>query len=67
MLDTISTIHYPGLQMMEKNRDPTRYVLILSTWRSGSTFLGELLTQFHETYYSYEPIHYLNTQVRKNI
>ena len=47
-------------QEIEIKRTDTKYILILSTWRSGSTFLGELLAQFPNTYYSYEPIHYLS-------
>ena len=45
---------------IEMKKTDTKYILILSTWRSGSTFLGELLAQFPKTYYSYEPLHYLS-------
>ena len=41
----------------------TKYILIVSTWRSGSTFFGELLTQYPGTYYSYEPLQYLSHRV----
>ncbi|TRY76265.1 hypothetical protein TCAL_10153 [Tigriopus californicus] len=33
-----------------------RKVLILTTWRSGSTFFGELLNQFPGSYYFFEPL-----------
>jgi hypothetical protein len=41
----------------------TKYILIVSTWRSGSTFFGDLLTQYPGTYYSYEPLQYLSKRV----
>ena len=41
----------------------TKYILIVSTWRSGSTFFGELLTQYPGTYFSYEPLQYLSKRV----
>ena len=31
-------------------------VLVLSSWRSGSTFTGDMLTHYPGTYYLYEPI-----------
>ena len=36
-----------------------RHILIASTWRSGSTFLGDLLSRYPGTFYSYEPLIYL--------
>lgn len=41
-----------------------RNVLILTSWRSGSTFLGDLLNHYPGTFYSFEPIHYLSNTVR---
>ena len=38
-------------------------VLELAAWRFGSSFLGELISQHPETFYSYEPLHVLNTKV----
>ena len=35
-----------------------RQVLIATTWRSGSSFFGDLLTHYPGTYYSFEPLHY---------
>ena len=35
-----------------------RHVLIASTWRSGSTFLGDLLSRYPGVFYSFEPLHY---------
>ena len=36
----------------------SRHTLILTTWRSGSTFLGDLLNQYPGTFYYFEPLHY---------
>ena len=36
----------------------TRHVLIATTWRSGSTFLGDLLSRYPGVFYSFEPLHY---------
>ena len=38
-------------------------VLEMAAWRFGSSFLGELISQHPETFYSYEPLHVLNTKV----
>ncbi len=37
-----------------------RNILIATTWRSGSSFLGDLLNHYPGTYYTFEPIHYLD-------
>lgn len=34
-------------------------MLVLSTWRSGSTYLGDLLRAYPGTFYSFEPLHHL--------
>ena len=36
-------------------------ILIVSSWRSGSTFLGDLLNAFPGTFYYFEPLHYFFT------
>jgi len=36
----------------------TRHILIATTWRSGSTFLGDLLNHYPGTFYYFEPLHY---------
>ncbi|XP_064101690.1 uncharacterized protein LOC135212179 isoform X1 [Macrobrachium nipponense] len=36
-----------------------RRVIILSTWRSGSTFLGDLLRSYPGAFFSFEPLHHL--------
>lgn len=33
-------------------------VVLISSWRSGSSFLGELLAQVPGTFYNFEPFHY---------
>lgn len=39
--------------------------LVVTTWRSGSTFLGDVLLSHPATYYHYEPLlHLLIQQVR---
>ena len=35
-------------------------VLLVTYWRSGSTFLGELIQSSPKVFYSYEPLHYIN-------
>ena len=37
-----------------------RHILIATTWRSGSTFLGDLLNRYPGTFYSFEPLHYID-------
>ncbi|XP_046471357.1 carbohydrate sulfotransferase 5-like isoform X1 [Neodiprion pinetum] len=41
--------------VMEKNGKPIRSVII-TTWRSGSTFLGDVLTAHPGVFYHYEPL-----------
>lgn len=41
--------------MMEKGGRPMRSV-ILATWRSGSTFLGDVLQAHPANFYHYEPL-----------
>ena len=36
-------------------------ILIVSSWRSGSTFLGDLLNAFPGTFFYFEPLHYFFT------
>ena len=40
-------------------------ILIATTWRSGSSFFGNILNQYPGTFYSYEPLHYLSNFVSK--
>lgn len=40
-----------------------RNILIATSWRSGSTFMGDLLNHYPGTFYTFEPVHYLNTRV----
>ena len=35
-----------------------RNLLVATSWRSGSSFLGELLNQLPGTFYYFEPLHY---------
>ena len=43
---------------MDSLQHYSRHTLILTTWRSGSTFLGDLLNQYPGTFYYFEPLHY---------
>lgn len=36
-----------------------RHILIATSWRSGSTFLGDLLNHYPGTFYSWEPLLYI--------
>jgi len=38
-------------------RSSAKNILILSTWRSGSTFLGDIFNAYPGTFYSFEPLH----------
>ncbi len=35
----------------------SRRILLVATWRTGSSFFGSMLNNFPGTFYSYEPIH----------
>ncbi|CAG7734714.1 unnamed protein product [Allacma fusca] len=39
-----------------------KYVFILATWRSGSSFLGEALSSHPAMFYHFEPLMYLNME-----
>lgn len=40
-------------------------ILIATSWRSGSSFLGDLLNHYPGTFYAFEPIHFLSNKKRK--
>lgn len=44
-----------GTPPSEKTSQPIRS-LIITTWRSGSTFLGDILNSMHGNFYHYEPL-----------
>ncbi|XP_031777132.1 carbohydrate sulfotransferase 4 isoform X2 [Nasonia vitripennis] len=51
--------------VMEKEGNPVRSV-ILTTWRSGSTFLGDILNSHPANFYHYEPLlHFGIVQIRE--
>ena len=35
-------------------------VMVVTSWRSGSTLVGELLNSYPNSFYSYEPLHHLD-------
>ena len=37
-------------------------VLIMAYWRTGSTYFGQLLSRYPNTYYNYEPLHLLSNR-----
>ena len=39
----------------------SRQILIATTWRSGSSFLGDLLNHYKGTFYYFEPLHYYSS------
>ena len=39
-----------------------RHILIATSWRSGSTFLGDLLSRYPGTFYSFEPLHFYDNK-----
>ena len=43
-----------------------RQVLVATTWRSGSTFLGDLLNHYRGTFYYFEPLHYFSSVANKS-
>jgi hypothetical protein len=58
------SVHLRDLDM-ESGGNPIR-ALVATTWRSGSTFLGDILLSHPATYYHYEPLlHFGIEQVRQ--
>ncbi|XP_069945448.1 uncharacterized protein [Cherax quadricarinatus] len=50
--------HHRPEEKEQGQQGSPRVILLLSSWRSGSTFLGELLANaLPRTFYSYEPLH----------
>jgi len=48
-----------GVRVGEKVAlEAQRQVLVATTWRSGSTFLGDLLNHYPGVFYYFEPLHY---------
>lgn len=44
----------------------TRNVLVATSWRSGSTFMGDLLDHYPGAFYSFEPLHFLSHWYRSD-
>ena len=42
------------------NPNKALHILVATSWRSGSTFLGDLLSRYPGAFYSFEPIHYID-------
>ncbi|CAB4055637.1 unnamed protein product [Lepeophtheirus salmonis] len=52
--------------LLEEGGQPLR-ALIFTTWRSGSTFMGDILTSHPSAFYHYEPLLYIGIrQVRES-
>ena len=45
-------------RILEGKVAPIKRILIVTTWRSGSTFLGEIINSAPGVFYSYEPMYY---------
>ena len=52
-----------GDALLGQDSDKVRNILIATSWRSGSSFLGELLAQYPGTFYYFEPLHYYSQKV----
>eukprot|EP00092_Neocalanus_flemingeri_P013102 GFUD01014118.1.p1 GENE.GFUD01014118.1~~GFUD01014118.1.p1 ORF type:complete len:403 (+),score=101.21 GFUD01014118.1:308-1516(+) len=46
--------------------ESARQILIATTWRSGSTFLGDLLNHYPGVFYFFEPLHYYSSIADKS-
>ena len=58
-------IHFPEEGGLELTGQQAEVVMLVTTWRSGSTFLGHLLASQPGTFYHYEPLAFLSiVQVR---
>jgi hypothetical protein len=49
-----------NLRRCSKDESKNKLKDIFSSWRSGSTFLADLLKEYPGTFYSYEPLHFLS-------
>ena len=47
-----------GDTLLSQESDLVRNILIATSWRSGSSFLGELLAQYPGTFYYFEPLRF---------
>ena len=52
-----------GDTLLSQESDLVKNILIATSWRSGSSFLGELLAQYPGTFYFFEPLHYYAQKV----
>ena len=43
-----------------KKKSTTQNVMVVTSWRSGSTLVGELLNSYPNSFYSYEPLYHLD-------
>ena len=41
----------------------SKKVLLMAYWRTGSSYFGQLLSHYPQTYYNYEPMHFLSNPV----
>ena len=46
--------------------ESAKHILIATTWRSGSTFLGDLLNHYPGVFYFFEPLHYYSSIADKS-
>ena len=56
-----SIMEVAGLKVGERVPiERSRQILVATTWRSGSTFLGDLLNHYPGVFYFFEPLHYFS-------
>lgn len=52
--------HFVDNRQADAALPPMKRILIVSTWRTGSSFLGELIQSAPGVFYSYEPLHFFD-------
>ena len=71
--ENANVMEVSGAEVRVGNKVPVesaRQILVATTWRSGSTFLGDLLNHYPGVFYFFEPLHYyshLSEKQRTNI
>ena len=53
----------PSLKDPNSPLGPMNRILIVSTWRTGSSFLGDLIQSSPGVFYSYEPLHFIENKL----
>ena len=56
----LSTVTTTTATPQKDTSSKTSNVMVVTSWRSGSTLIGELLNSYPKSFYSYEPLHHLD-------